>query len=221
MNTFKRLVASGALLGAYGYGALEQATPAYEPTSTTQASANLSPESRQNLLRMEQGITSRVGNLSTVELVILEGADTYNCPNPNKLPVVSGEITTYSYESPFYCWSKRSVVIGAGMYNQVQDLMADNPSYYKAFDEFVAAHEYSHGRQQHEGLKPSDITLDKVVGIELQADCMAGEILGDMGSGEIPRVRRFLEELPADVTHGTGEDRADAFMRGVYGQDCA
>jgi uncharacterized protein len=94
-----------------------------------------------------------------------------------------------------------------------------------AFVYYLLGHEYSHGVQVRLGIQ-YEHTIDQ----ELQADCMAGAVIGDsvrsgalkLDEGDLDEFRDGLLAVGDDPSipwftpgaHGTAEQRTDAFFRG-------
>ncbi len=82
----------------------------------------------------------------------------------------------------------------------------------------LMAHEWSHHIQWHPGVVTDSWRRDDQVGVELQADCLAGVYVVDaqararLDAEDVDMIFQFT--LGGDAQHGTREERQAAFMEG-------
>ncbi|QGN48898.1 hypothetical protein GKC29_20125 [Micromonospora sp. WMMC415] len=135
----------------------------------------------------------------------------------------SGEVSCGGQEIPrnnaVYCSASDYIAYDVnwsfGAFRQIGD----------AFVFYLLGHEYAHGIQTRLGIR-YNFTIQQ----ELQADCMAGAFLGDsvrsgtlrLDDGDLEEFREGLLAVGddpnqpwfAEDSHGTAEQRTDAFFRG-------
>lgn len=217
MNTLRRMAVGASLLGVYEIGALAGAPTLYEGHTISQHANVLAESTDLRLRQVQQTIAAAVNT----RLVVLEGSEDYNCPIPEGLRLAGGHVNSYSTFAPFYCFTRDTIVVSAGSYNEIRhDITNGQPGLGQALDEFVVAHENGHAIQKREGADIAFKNVRGVVNFELQADCEAGALLHDIGSTKISSIEGMLRSWPLDINHGTGEQRADAFAQGARGGNC-
>ena len=114
-----------------------------------------------------------------------------------------------------YCAPSTIVITRAGLRYTSRIAQANNTS---ASDTTltVLAHEFGHDieYETHE-------TARSHRSREQLADCLAGMVIADIRPAAIPAGEALFHSVPADAAHGTGAQRAAAFLAGTTpGADC-
>ena len=130
---------------------------------------------------------------------------------PTGTPVVGEYWCDHDTNKIFFCASAEMMFVGQAMYDQYYDYSHTLP--------YVAlAHEYGHFLQQVMGV-PWPTLASTMIYVELQADCIAGFLLGlyvqqgAMADDEMSAVRDLYLQWGSD-DHGSGEQRSDSFFQG-------
>jgi len=121
-----------------------------------------------------------------------------------------------------YCTNGDFIAFDAAWAKRAYDRIGD------AFVYYLLAHEYAHGIQTRLGVQ-YQYTIEQ----ELQADCMAGAMIGDsIKNGQLQLEDGDIQELKSGLiavadqpgqpwfsegSHGTAEQRSDAFFAGYNG----
>ena len=151
--------------------------------------------------------------------------------------VSSGCGTASSAVGPFYCPVDGKVYIDLSFYRELRGRFGAPGDFAQAY---VIAHELGHHAQNLAGAIESRSNRQSVV-VELQADCLAGTWAHDaqrrglLEVGDIDEALRAAAAVGDDTiqrrttgdirpetwTHGSAEQRAEAFRRGFRGGDLA
>lgn len=167
------------------------------------------------------------------ELRIAEGNINTGCGSAN-----------ISQTGPFYCPGDQTVYMSIPFFDQLKEMGGSNGSFAQ---QYVTAHEFAHHIQQQQGtLSLSDYNdpgaESGAVKIELQADCYAGLWASNADKGPDAMIDPITQEQvnqaiqtaqaigddaiqsssgqevnPDLWTHGSSEQRTDAFIRGYQG----
>ncbi|HYF12786.1 MAG TPA: neutral zinc metallopeptidase [Candidatus Paceibacterota bacterium] len=138
--------------------------------------------------------------------------------------------TADSRVGPHYCPLDGVIYIDETFFDELQKLGAQGD----VAEAYVIAHEVGHHVQNQLGILSNEVSQDDAIRIELQADCFAGlwaysiRHLGVFAPGEIAEAMNAAAAVgddriqsryqgrvtPETWTHGSSEQRLDAFNRG-------
>jgi predicted metalloprotease len=148
----------------------------------------------------------------------------------------SGCGTATESVGPFYCPVDRKVYIDLSFYDELRRKLGAPGDFAQAY---VIAHEIGHHVQNQLGLLRDQ--QHHSVEIELQADCLAGawgkdaDRRGELEAGDVDEALNAAVQIgddtlqkreqgyvrPETFTHGTSQQRHDAFQRGFTGGPAA
>lgn len=142
-----------------------------------------------------------------------------------------------SMVGPHYCPLDSKIYLDETFFNELQTRLGAQGG--DVAEAYVIAHEVGHHVQNERGLLDTSQSNQASVATELQADCFAGLWLGSLkGEGvlEDQEIKEALDAAstvgddniqqrtqgeiqPESWTHGSSEERTDAFTRGYNGAD--
>ncbi len=153
-------------------------------------------------------------NLEDTQLVVLKTDESMQCGNDER----KGADTA----AAFYCIPKNAVVLSELFIDKIIETEPEGDHRTGGFD-VVIAHELAHVvQQQHMTTKSKFKDRENIVLEELQADCMAGMSMEDMGSARIEGAYIVYNSVVPliDFSHGMGFQRSAAFTLGLDGGNC-
>jgi predicted metalloprotease len=164
-------------------------------------------------------------NASRIELRLLSGPDTFYCA-----PV---EITYASRgPGPDYCQPTPQAPLGTVVLNarflsdDVPNLVTTGAQHVPARElpttelgaaAVVIGHELGHAEQ---ALRRGHTAPLAAVGVELQADCYAGQMVAKAEPRLLHSALQFMRQIPGDARHGSARQRLAEFKRGARGGRC-
>lgn len=219
---FVALAATAAMSVGYtvseGYLRFEEVTETYN--GIPRSEAVMTPHQEGVIADTQRKIESYWGNVATTRLVTLNGNETFYCGKGSEPRVGRVSLIGSVSATPLYCSDNDAVLIPAIFAQEMlPNLTNHDPALEDAGLIMAEAHEYGHALQQ----RGSVIVPAGRVGIEQQADCLAGEFMGESGQYEqttIVNASTVLSSFPEDGDHGRPQDRYFSFNLGASGEDC-
>lgn len=152
--------------------------------------------------------------ITAIRLVMLSHDANFNCPAADGSP---RDIEASDVGGTQFCQSLGRIVFTEGLVSYVQTSPA--ALHTDTVLEFFVDHEFGHAVQASEGtLKYGQRTTPA---LEQQADCDAGLAFKALDPRHVQAIESFLPELPpGDSRHGSPQQRAISFEKGIAGGPC-
>lgn len=227
-NVFPRLTLAGALLlpGSISTDSAERLING-RPCNDIVLDCDATPVQLDEDKQYEEAFTvvkkywlQRKAAIAFTELAFLKADENIVCRIGHQSVVIRGE----DISGPQYCTSNNTVII-TEMHARTL------PAYYVGEEleinpviEYEVSHELSHSIQDADGTLefPHDEYLERILSIELQADCYAGMVMAALYPDDIDSTNKYILDVmpPVDIRHGTPGQRSESFLQGALKSIC-